>query len=96
MTTFYVPFAGDRPATTSINGHRLVILSRRKKALQEALPLFGAERIEVMQTPKSKEKELEALTEIGRSANGGIVIVPPDVEMEEVIKNLEAQLPWVH
>ena len=96
MATFYVPFAGDRPASLSIKGHRLVILTRTKGTLQDGLPLVGAERIDKVRSPKSKEAELQTLTEIGRKANSGIVVAPPDLDMSDVIKNLEAQLPWLH
>ena len=96
MTTFYVPFAGDRPASLDINGHRLVILSRSRRPLREGLPLVGAERIEKISVPVSEAEELEALTQIGRSANSGVVIAPPNVAMSDLIKDLEAQLPWLH
>lgn len=96
MATFYVPFAGDRPASLDINGHRLVILSRSRKSLRAGLPLVGAERIEKITVPFTEAEELEALTEIGRSANSGVVIAPPNVAMQDLIKDLEAQLPWLH
>ncbi|NDC38572.1 MAG: hypothetical protein EBZ48_11025 [Proteobacteria bacterium] len=96
MATFFVPFAGDKPASLDINGHRLVILSRSAASLEDGLPLVGAERIEKISVPRSKSKELEALTEIGRSANSGVVIAPPNIAMEDLIRDLEAQLPWLH
>ena len=95
MPTFYVPFSGDRPASLNIKGHRLVILSRSKGALAESLPLVGAERIEKIHSPRSREGEMDMLTELGRSANSGVVIAPRDLAMCDVIKNLEAQLPWL-
>ena len=96
MAIYYVPFAGDKPATLDIKGHRLVILSRSAKPLREGLPLVGAERLEKVQVPRSEAEEVEALTRIGRSANSGVVIAPPGVGMTDLIKELEAQLPWIH
>ena len=96
MAIFYVPFAGDRPASLDINGHRLVIMSRSAKPIKEGLPLVGAERIEKVKVPRSQPEEIEALTQIGRSANSGVVIAPPDVAMDDLIKELQANLPWLH
>ena len=95
MATFYVPFAGDRPATLSVKGHRLVILCRSRTYLEDGLDLVGAERIEKVKAPKSKAEEVKVLNEIGRSASSGVVVAPRDLPVSDIIRNLEAQLPWL-
>jgi hypothetical protein len=95
MTTFYVPFKGNTPAALSINGHRLVILSKDKEAISTSLDLMGANRVRRVRSGPSEVDQAEALQRIGKAANSGVVIAPPDAPVEDVLRSLEVDLPWL-
>lgn len=90
----YVPYTGRRPASVMINGHRLVILSHEPGPLEDSLDVIGADRIKEFVPTNDREAE-EQLNKIAKSGKAGIVIAPPELEMEEVIRNLESELPWL-
>lgn len=95
MGSLFVPFSGDKPAALTINGHRLVILAVERGELETSLELVGADRLEVLEGIESPEEQEKVLHKIAGTVDGGVVIAPADVDVEDVIKNLEAQLPWV-
>ncbi len=94
MHRLYVPYTGKKPTSVTINGHRLVILSHEPGSLQDSLGTIGADRIREFSPANDREAE-EQLNKIAKSGRAGIVIAPPELEMEEVIKNLETELPWL-
>jgi len=96
MASIFVPYNGSRPAVVDINGHRLVILAREPEELEESLELVGADHLQVFEGGDSPEEQEALLQELSNRIEGGIVIAPAEVEVEDVIKNLESQLPWVH
>lgn len=95
MSTFYVPYKGKKPAALSINGHRLVLLFRDKEVLKEGLERVGATRIQRVRGGATQVEEAEALQAIGGLANGGVVIAPPDSMVDDIIRSLESELPWL-
>ena len=95
MTKFFVPFLGDKPAAVSINGHRLIILSRERTALEEELEIVGADTLRTLVTGNSREDESRFLNKLSRTSKAGVVIAPGDLELKDVIRNLEVQLPWL-
>ena len=95
MTTFYVPFKDKTPATLSINGHRLVILSKDKDAISTGLGLIGADKVRRIRSGPTEVDQAEALQRIGKAANSGVVIAPPDAPLADVVRSLEVDLPWL-
>ena len=95
MTNYYVPYSGNRPASLSINGHRVIILSTDAESLGDSLTLVGGDRVKMVRVSESKEDQEQMLTRIAKSINGGVVIAPSDVAMEDLIRNLQSELPWV-
>jgi hypothetical protein len=96
MDNFFVPYTGKKPASVCINGHRLVILTHDKGVLEEDLDLLGADHIKKVRLSSSEAAQQQFLGKIARQVDGGVVIAPSGVELKEVIKNLESELPWVH
>lgn len=96
MSRFFVPYIGESPAAVSINGHRLIILSRDKTPFDENLRIIGADSVKTFQGGNSQEEETHFLNRIARTTNAGVVVAPVDVDVSDVIKNLETQLPWLH
>lgn len=90
----YVPYTGKRPTSVMVNGHRLVILSHEPGPLEDSLDQIGADRIREFVPANDREAE-EQLNKIARSGKAGIVIAPPELEMQEVLKNLQTELPWL-
>jgi hypothetical protein len=95
MDNFFVPYTGKRPASVCINGHTLVILSHDKDLLEEDLDLLGADRVKKVRLGASESEQEKFLGKIARQVEGGVVIAPSGVDLREVLKNLESELPWV-
>jgi len=96
MRNYFVPYAGNKPAVVSINGHNLIILAQDKTMLEGDLELVGADRVREIDVGDSPEEERLVLDRIAKSAQGGIVIAPSELNVEDVLRNLQAELPWIH
>jgi hypothetical protein len=94
--SFFVPYTGKKPASVSVNGHRLVILASERGAIEDDLDLLGADRIKKVRLGSSDEEQERTLGKIARQADGGVVIAPAGVGIRDILKNLESELPWVH
>lgn len=92
----FVPYTGKKPASVCVNGHRLVILSSERDAIEDDLDLLGADRVKKIRLSGSNEQQERALGKIARQADGGVVIAPVGVGIRDILKNLESELPWVH
>lgn len=90
-----MPFAGKRPAALNINGHRLLILATSRGVFEDSLELVGADRVKKVRAGGSHAENEEILNRLARSVDAGVVIAPAAVEVSQVIRNLEDQLPWV-
>lgn len=95
MSWFYAPFIGNKPASTVVNGHRVVIVSHEPDRLAESLTMFGADRIKRLRAGESEQEQISALQKFSKKARGSIVVAPPEAGMFEVMKNLESELPWL-
>jgi hypothetical protein len=95
MTRFYVPYAGRKPASLSINGHRLVLVALDADSAEDSMELSGADRVKKLEVGTSQAEQSEQLDAVARKAKSGVVLVPPEAEIDEVIRNLETQLPWL-
>jgi hypothetical protein len=94
MSSFYVPYTGKKPATTVVNGHRLVILFDDKEAVESNLEHFGADSIKKFSVKRGIKEDV-VLERIAKRANAGVVVAPGSVQLSEILHNLEAQLPWI-
>ena len=92
----YVPYVGGEPASVSINGHRMLILSQHEDVLENSLGLFGADHLQEVNIGETSEEQDFALDQLASSAEAGVVVAPLDIEIQEVIRNLELELPWIH
>lgn len=95
MRLLFAPYNGTLPASVVINGHKLIILSQDKQELEDNLGLVGGEHIEPIPSSASVEEQDKILYHLAEAIQGGIVIAPAEEKIEEVIRNLETQLPWV-
>ncbi len=91
----YAPYKGNTPACVSINGHKLLILSTDAGELEENMHLVGATRLKKIKAGESVEEHSARLTKLAKVAKSGIVVAPTEVGFDELLKNLEEQLPWV-
>jgi len=96
MNPLFVPYSKSRPAALSIKGHKVIIVSKDKGSLEEGLSLVGADRVRKLRSGHTEEAQDYAMERLARSINGGVVIAPGDLDVSDVIKNLENQLPWLH
>ncbi len=95
MDNFFVPYTGKKPASVWINGHRLVILTHDKDVLEDDLDLLGADRVKKVRVSSADADQDKFLGKIARQVDGGVVIAPSGVDLRDVLKNLESELPWV-
>jgi hypothetical protein len=95
MDNFFVPYTGKKPASVCINGHRLVILTHDKDMLEEDLELLGADRVKRVRLGSDEDEQERFLGKIAKQVDGGVVIAPSGVELKDVLKNLENELPWL-
>jgi hypothetical protein len=95
MDNFFVPYTGKKPASVLINGHRLVILTHDKDVLEDDLDLLGADRVKKVTVSSADVDQDKFLGKIARQVDGGVVIAPSGVDLRDVLKNLESELPWV-
>jgi hypothetical protein len=95
MSWFYAPFIGNKPASTVVNGHRVVVVSPDPSNMADGLAVFGADRIKRLKIGGSETERFQALQRFSKRARGSVVVAPPDVEMVEVVENLKHELPWL-
>lgn len=95
MTKLFVPYLGNSPAPIVINGHRLLIVSPQKSTLTDWLPLFGGNRVRTLPEVNTEIEKERQLSQLAERSNAGIVVAPQEVEVEELLKSLENELPWL-
>lgn len=95
MKQFFVPYSGKRPAPLVINGHRLLILSKEREIFEDDLEKFGADRLKAVEGGGSQVEESRMIEKLSRAAAAGVVIAPANIALEDLVKNLEHELPWL-
>ncbi|MDC0357527.1 hypothetical protein OAO01_01830 [Oligoflexia bacterium] len=95
MTEYFIPYAGKQPASLNINGHKLVIVSQDRQELMDHLQVLGGDRLEELRSGASREEEQELLEDLADRIDGGVVVAPSDIELDEVIRDLQSELPWI-
>ena len=78
-----------------VNGHRVVILSNQREEVEDSLPLVGGDRIRSLKVGDSEFEEQRTLNKLAKSAKAGIIVASHELGINQVLKNLEEQLPWI-
>ena len=91
----FIPFTGSHPTTTTINGHRLMLVCEAKESMEEMLSYLGADRVEEMHVPGVDDVE-QAVIDLTRSSRVRVVVLPKDCPMKPFLERLEEDLPWIH
>ena len=92
MERLFVPYSGGRPATVTVNGDRLVIMSASRDQLEDELAVIGATKVRAVGAGKSAEEAAESLA---RRTRARVVLPPPDVNLRDLLVSLEESLPWI-
>ena len=95
MGYLFVPYNGESPAPVWINGHKLLILSLDGEDLSRCLKLIGADSVKRIKAGSTPEEQTLKLAKLAKKVDGGILIAPNELEVTDLLKNLEQQLPWV-
>lgn len=95
MGSFFVPYMGNHPALVSIKGHKLLILARDRDLFFEHLPIVGADRLKRVRGGRTKKDEEKVLAEIAEAVDAGVIVASSDIGLDDVLKSLQANLPWV-
>lgn len=95
MGTLYVPYHNEQPSVIVVNGHRLLLLSEDSEAF------FESERLRPIQSVREfsgedpvYELEEQVLRHIPKYS-AGLVVVPPELDIDEALESLEEELPWI-
>ena len=96
MEKVYVPYLNDSPATISVNGHTLVIVSRDSQALLKDLKALGGDSVREIEIEDGRKDEASALASLATTIKGGVVMAPKAMRLTAMIRSLEKQLPWLH
>ena len=96
MTRFYVPYQGEEPAAVFVKGHRVVILSHDAKAFSDSLDQVGADRVVQLKSGNSAAEQRALLDGLAKKVKGPVVVMPSNVGVGDVLKDLENQLPWLN
>ncbi|MCB0328753.1 MAG: hypothetical protein KDD70_03795 [Bdellovibrionales bacterium] len=95
MIRYFIPFNGTDPAAVNINGHKLLVISSDRLDVEECLAMFGADTVKSIEGDGGKEDCFDALEELADTIKGDVVIAPEDATVEEILSNLEEELPWL-
>lgn len=95
MKDIFVPYVGNKPAAMYINGHKLLILSTEREAFESQLEVLGADSVKRLKTTQSPKEQEKIISKLAKKIKGGVVISPNNMELHDLIKNLEHELPWV-
>ena len=95
MGEVFVPYAGGKPVAIDINGHRLVLLTTDAGALQDGLDLLGGDELRQYATFNNEEELKVQSAELAKDLSAGVVIVPSGVGVDDLLRNLEIELPWI-
>lgn len=95
MNRLFAPYTGDEPTPIVVNGHRLLIISSSKRFLDDGLGIIGGDRIKTLPRAYSSDEQERLLGQLAEKTSSGIVIAPNDVDMQDLIRSLESELPWV-
>lgn len=94
MTQFFAPYTGKKPKIVQINGHKLLIVSKEEEVFNhEALEELGADAVKKMRARGSDE---DALIELAVKHKSGIVVASSDLDLNQILKGLHDELPWLH
>jgi hypothetical protein len=94
MKRLYVPYLGRRPAPVELNGHRLLIFGQSHEMFENNLSQFSADRIReiILDT----DDESQVLGQLARRARADVILAPLEADLDDVLRGLSNQLPWVH
>ncbi|MCB0310127.1 MAG: hypothetical protein KDD42_02760 [Bdellovibrionales bacterium] len=96
MEHVFIPYQGDHPAAVFVNGHRVIILAHSEDSFEPDLELIGADHLRCIELGDSAEEATSTLTELAEQVKGGVVVAPANVNLPEVLRSLELELPWLH
>ncbi len=95
MNKYFVTCEDGKPASLLINGHRLVIISSDPGDLEDHMELLGGTTLAELGDMETPDEEDPRLLELATSVDAGVVVAPDDIDVSELIRNLEDELPWI-
>ena len=94
MASFFAPYNGTRPKVVHINGHRLLILSKEQDIFDsDTLEEIGANTVRKIRLEGPDEA---VLTQLASANKSGVVVASSELQLSQILKGLEAELPWLH
>ena len=84
------------PVAVEINGHRVLIVCAESQEVVADLPLPLNTEIRELEIAEDDAAQSQALADLAADINGGVVVTPPGISAQDLIANLEEELPWIH
>jgi hypothetical protein len=94
METLYAPFHNDQPATVTVNGHRVVVVSADPTVLEESLAVLGATTIAPLADEDSTDP-IALVDHLARTSAAHVVVAPSEISVAEMLTSLGESLPWI-
>lgn len=94
METLYAPFLNNQPATVTINGHRVVVVSADPTVLEDSLEILGATSVAPLGTDAVGAPD-EVVDDLARASAAHVVVAPSEVSVAEMLSSLTEALPWI-
>lgn len=95
MTTYFIPYSNNQPASIEVKGHRLLLVATNPEDIEENLDEIGGDRVEQLEIAGNHLEQSVALSSLAESIKGGVVLAPPGVSLSNMLDNLEKELPWM-
>ena len=95
MNKFYIPFQGKKPAAIEVNGHRLLLLSRERDLVEDALDEVGADSVKEVKVGEDEFSEKEFFSKLSSRNHAGVLVMSPELSFSDLQFSLHQNLPWV-
>lgn len=95
MTTYFIPYINNQPASIEVKGHKVLVVSTNPEDIEENLDEIGADSIEQIEVTGNHLEQSVALSSLAESIKGGVILAPPGLSLANMLDNLERELPWI-
>ena len=95
MYKLFVPYKDKKPAVVEVKGHKVIILTTERSSMEDDMALVGGETCRSINLEGTTRQQMLSLRKLSDRSGAGIVVNAGSVDLSDVIKNLEAELPWL-
>ena len=95
VESIFIPYRQGTPVTISVKGHAVLVYSRDPLVFEDDLALIGADQVREinLKTPSQIKRRITNVVKKTRASF--IMSAHEGAQLNEVIHDLENELPWV-